>query len=158
MAYRVLIAQFMHETNTFSKLKTTLEDYRKRWLIEGEEMVPRFTGTKNEVGGYIDSVKKYGWEPVWAAAANATPSGKLTKETLGAYPRPDPRRGEEGGQARRDLPVAARRRGDRDRGRCRGRAARSAARHRRSGHARSSPRSTCMPTPRSRWRGTPTRW
>jgi microcystin degradation protein MlrC len=81
MAYRVLIAQFMHETNTFSKLKTTLEDYRKRWLIEGEAMVPRFTGTKNEVGGYIDSVKKYGWEPVWATAANATPSGKLTKET-----------------------------------------------------------------------------
>ena len=80
MAYRVLIAQFMHETNTFSKLPTTLEDYRKRWLIEGEAMVPRFTGTKNEVGGYIDSVKKYGWEPVWAAAANATPSGKLTKE------------------------------------------------------------------------------
>ena len=81
MAYRVLIAQFMHETNTFSKLPTTLEDYRKRWLIEGEAMVPRFTGTRNEVGGYIDSVKKYGWEPVWAGAANATPSGKLTKET-----------------------------------------------------------------------------
>ena len=54
MAYRVLIAQFMHETNTFSKLPTTLEDYRKRWLIEGEAMVPRFTGTKNEIGGYID--------------------------------------------------------------------------------------------------------
>ncbi|MCA0245391.1 MAG: M81 family metallopeptidase [Proteobacteria bacterium] len=81
MAYRVLVAQFMHETNTFSKLPTTLEDYRKRWLIEGEAMVPRFTGTKNEIGGYIDSAKKYGWEPVWAGAANATPSGKLTKET-----------------------------------------------------------------------------
>jgi microcystin degradation protein MlrC len=81
MAYRVLIAQFMHETNTFSKLPTTLEDYRKRWLIEGEAMVPRFTGTRNEVGGYIDAVKKHGWQPVWAGAANATPSGKLTKET-----------------------------------------------------------------------------
>jgi len=81
MAYRVLIAQFMHETNTFSKLKTTLEDYRKRWLIEGEAMVPRFTGTRNEIGGYIDSAARYGWEPVWAGAANATPSGKLTKET-----------------------------------------------------------------------------
>ena len=56
MAYRVLIAQFMHETNTFSKLPTTLEDYRKRWLIEGEAMVPRFKGTRNEIGGYIDSV------------------------------------------------------------------------------------------------------
>ena len=81
MAYRVLVAQFMHETNTFSKLPTTLDDYRKRWLIEGDAMVPRFTGTKNEIGGYIDSVKKYGWEPVWGAAANATPSGTLTKET-----------------------------------------------------------------------------
>ena len=55
MAYRVLIAQFMHETNTFSKLQTTLDDYRRRWLIDGEAMVPRFKGTRNEVGGYIDA-------------------------------------------------------------------------------------------------------
>ena len=26
-------------------------------------------------------MKKYGWQPVWAGAANATPSGKLTRET-----------------------------------------------------------------------------
>ena len=81
MAYRVLVGQFMHETNTFSRLVTTLDDYRRRWLIEGGAMIPHFTGTRNEVGGYIDSAKKYGWEPVWAGAANATPSGKLTKET-----------------------------------------------------------------------------
>jgi microcystin degradation protein MlrC len=81
MAYRVLIAQFMHETNTFSKLPTTLDDYRRRWLVEGEEMVPRFKGTRNEVGGYIDAASTYGWEPVYAVAANATPSGKLTRET-----------------------------------------------------------------------------
>jgi microcystin degradation protein MlrC len=80
MAYRVLVAQFMHETNTFSKLPTTLDDYRKRWLIEGEAMVARFRGTKNEVGGYIDAIAQYGWQPVWGAAANATPSGTLTKE------------------------------------------------------------------------------
>lgn len=80
MAYRVLIAQFMHETNTFSMLPTTLEDYRKRWLIDGEAMVRHFTGTRNEIGGYIDAAKQYGWQPVWAGAANATPSGKLTRE------------------------------------------------------------------------------
>ncbi|MGE0575631.1 MAG: M81 family metallopeptidase [Reyranella sp.] len=80
MAYRVLIAQFMHETNTFSMLPTTLDDYRKRWLIEGEAMVPHFTGTRNEVGGYIDAAKQYGWQPVWGGAANATPSGKLTRD------------------------------------------------------------------------------
>ncbi|MBS0521879.1 MAG: M81 family metallopeptidase, partial [Proteobacteria bacterium] len=81
MAYRVLIAQFMHETNTFSRLKTTLDDYRRRWLVEGEAMVPFFKGSRNEVGGYIDAAAKYGWEPVYAAAANATPSGTLTRET-----------------------------------------------------------------------------
>jgi microcystin degradation protein MlrC len=80
MPYRVLIAQFMHETNTFSKLPTTLDDYRRRWLIEGEAMVPRFTGTRNEIGGYIDAAARYGWQPVWLGAANATPSGKLTRE------------------------------------------------------------------------------
>ena len=81
MAYRVLLAQFMHETNTFSKLPTTLDDYRRRFLVEGEAIVPKFKGTKNEMGGYIDSAAKYGWEPVYAVAANATPSGTLTKET-----------------------------------------------------------------------------
>ncbi len=81
MAYRVLLAQFMHETNTFSKLPTTLDDYRCRFLVEGEAIVPKFKGTRNEMGGYIDSTAKYGWEPVYAVAANATPSGTLTKET-----------------------------------------------------------------------------
>jgi microcystin degradation protein MlrC len=81
MAYRVLLAQFMHETNTFSKLPTTLDDYRRRFLVEGEAIVPKFKGTKNEMGGYIDSAARYGWEPVYAVAANATPSGTLTKET-----------------------------------------------------------------------------
>lgn len=81
MAYRVLIAQFMHETNTFSKLKTTLDDYRRRWLIDGQDMVPRFKGTRNEVGGYIDQAARFGWEPIYAVAANATPSGMLTRET-----------------------------------------------------------------------------
>ena len=81
MACRVLIAQFMHETNTFSKLRTTLDDYRRRWLVEGEAMVGRFKGTRNEVGGYIDASARYGWEPVFAVAANATPSGTLTRET-----------------------------------------------------------------------------
>ena len=81
MAYRVLLAQFMHETNTFSKLPTTLDDYRRRFLVQGEAIVPKFKGTRNEMGGFIDSAAKYGWEPVYAVAANATPSGTLTRET-----------------------------------------------------------------------------
>ena len=51
MSRRVLIAQFMHETNTFSKLSTTLDDYRRQRLVTGEESARRFTGTRNEIGG-----------------------------------------------------------------------------------------------------------
>ena len=81
MAHRVLIAGFMHETNTFSKLPTTLDDYRRRFFVEGETaMVRTFKGTKNEIGGFIDSVATHGWQPVYVLAANATPSGKLTRD------------------------------------------------------------------------------
>ena len=81
MAYRVLIAQFMHETNTFSKLPTTLDDYRRTWLVYGNELGERFRGTKSEIGGLLDAAEAYGWTLVPALAANATPSGKLTPET-----------------------------------------------------------------------------
>ena len=80
MASRVLIAQFMHETNTFSRLPTTLEDYRRQRLVEGEAIVRHFAGTRNELGGFIDAAENHGWEPVWGVAANTTPSGRLTRE------------------------------------------------------------------------------
>ena len=80
MARRVLIAQFAHETNTFSRMPTTLADYRRRWLLEGEAIVPRFRGTRTEIGGLIDHAGRAGWDLVPAVAANATPSGKLTRE------------------------------------------------------------------------------
>jgi microcystin degradation protein MlrC len=81
MSYRVLIAQFMHETNTFSRLPTTLDDYRRSWLVYGNELGERFRGTKSEIGGLLDAAETYGWTLVPALAANATPSGKLTAET-----------------------------------------------------------------------------
>ena len=80
MTIRVYTAQFAHETNTFSRLPTTLEDYRRRWLLEGDEIAPRFRGTKTEIGGLLDHAAKAGWELVPGVAANATPSGKLTRE------------------------------------------------------------------------------
>lgn len=81
MAHRVLIAQFMHETNTFSVLPTTLDDYRRRWLVMGEELATRFAGTRTEIGGLLDAATQHGWDLVPALAANATPSGRLTAQT-----------------------------------------------------------------------------
>ena len=81
MTRRVYIAQFAHETNTFSRLPTTLDDYRRRWLLEGDEIPPRFRGTRTEIGGLLDYADQSGWELIPGVAANATPSGKLTRET-----------------------------------------------------------------------------
>lgn len=83
MAPRILIAGFKHETNTFSKLPTDLEAYRARALHVGEqEMRNAYTGTNTEITGFMDACETYGWEPVLAVAADATPSGKVTKEAF----------------------------------------------------------------------------
>src|SRR5258706_9939694 len=81
MTRRVLTAQFAHETNTFSRLPTTLEDYRRRWLLEGDEITQSFRGTRTEIGGLLDYAREARWQLVPTGAANATPSGKLTRET-----------------------------------------------------------------------------
>lgn len=80
MAKRVLIAGFKHETNTFSILPTTLKSYEARGYVKGAEIVPFFKGTNTEVAAFLDGCTKYGWEPVLSLVADATPSGKLTKE------------------------------------------------------------------------------
>jgi microcystin degradation protein MlrC len=41
-----------------------------------------YTGTNTEIAGFMDSCEKYGWEPVLAVAADATPSGKVTREAF----------------------------------------------------------------------------
>jgi len=78
---RVLLAQIMHETNTFSILSTDAEAYRRRYLVTGERILSQFKGTSTEFGGFIDAAEEYGWTPVPAIAANATPSGKVTAPT-----------------------------------------------------------------------------
>jgi microcystin degradation protein MlrC len=78
---RVLIAQIMHETNTFSRLPTDIEAYRRRYLLFGDEILPFFRGTRTELGALIDLAPRLGWTLVPAVAANATPSGTVTAET-----------------------------------------------------------------------------
>lgn len=83
MAPRVLIAGFKHETNTFSKLPTDLDAYRARQYQVGEEaMRAAYTGTNTEIAGFLDACGKYGWKPVLSVAADATPSGKVTREAF----------------------------------------------------------------------------
>lgn len=80
MPHRILIAGFKHETNTFSTLPTDIAAYKARAFHVGNEIVPTYTGTNTEIGGFLAACEKNGWEPVPAVVADATPSGMVTRE------------------------------------------------------------------------------
>lgn len=82
MAAKVLIAGFMHETNTFSRLVTTLDNYRARDLFRGDEIPKQMRGTKTEIAAFLDACDTYGWQACHPIFANATPSGPVTKQTF----------------------------------------------------------------------------
>lgn len=82
MAPHILIAGFKHETNTFSTLPTDLDAYRARALHFGDAIRPAYEGTNTEIAGFLDACGRYGWEPVLSVVADATPSGKVTKEAF----------------------------------------------------------------------------
>ncbi|MCZ4317217.1 M81 family metallopeptidase [Comamonadaceae bacterium G21597-S1] len=76
---RILAAAFKHETNTFSPLPTDLAAYAARCLRHGADIPAYFRGTATEMGAFIDAAEHYGWELVHTVAADATPSGKVTR-------------------------------------------------------------------------------
>jgi microcystin degradation protein MlrC len=81
-ARRILLGEFKHETNTFCSKKTGLEDFRSRSLKTGQEIVTFFSGTRVEVGGFLDACKASRLDVLPAVAANATPGGLVTEEAF----------------------------------------------------------------------------
>ncbi len=82
MTKRVLVAGFRHETNTFSKLATDLSAYQARDLYYGDDILAQFSGTRTEIAAIADVAKKYRWDLTPVVYADATPSGKVTREVF----------------------------------------------------------------------------
>ncbi len=76
---RILTAVFKHETNTFSPLPTDLTAYGARCLRYGADVPAYFSGTATEMGAFIDAASTRVWDLVHSVAADATPSGKVTR-------------------------------------------------------------------------------
>ncbi|MFN8542515.1 MAG: M81 family metallopeptidase, partial [Thermomicrobiales bacterium] len=87
---RVAIGGFVHETNTFHPLPTTLAIFRGptgSW-VEGQELLAQLTGTKSVLGGAIDVGREVGWEvvPTFYTYGGAT-TGMITAEAIEAIRR-----------------------------------------------------------------------
>ncbi|MEX2519966.1 MAG: M81 family metallopeptidase [Paracoccaceae bacterium] len=80
MAYRVLSAHIAHETNTFSILRTGMDEFRKRGLFTGAGVAKALTGTRTEIAAHIDAAARFGWDLAQPVSVAATPSGMVTAE------------------------------------------------------------------------------
>jgi microcystin degradation protein MlrC len=78
MPTKVLLAQFMHETNTFSHRETDTPAFRGFYCYEGPALIPALRGTANEVAGFVDVAEAEGWELVPTVATFATPGGAVS--------------------------------------------------------------------------------
>jgi microcystin degradation protein MlrC len=82
MSKNVLVAGFKHETNTFSNLATDLDAYAVRCLHRWGDIPGQFRGTETEMAAFLDAGERFGWSLVHPVEANATPSGKVTREAF----------------------------------------------------------------------------
>ena len=78
---RIALAGFMHESNTFSEVPTTLRSYREAKLDYGKELIPVWKDAHHEVGGFLEGAERFDFEVVPILMAQATPSGPVTTET-----------------------------------------------------------------------------
>lgn len=80
MAHRVLTGLFGHETNTFSRLPTTLADFENYLLVHGDAIPAKVAGSVIEPAGVEQAAEEHNWELVRTLVAWATPSGRVADD------------------------------------------------------------------------------
>ncbi len=79
---RIGIISIQHESNTFVRTPTTIDDFKHDVLAIGEKVRRVFQDALHEVGGFFVGLDQANLEAVPVFAARAVPGGQVTKETL----------------------------------------------------------------------------
>jgi microcystin degradation protein MlrC len=82
MAFHVLTAEFVHESNTFKKGETGLDDFRDSALDLGAAAVERFGDVNAELAGFLDAGRTAGWKITHTISAHATPGARVSREAF----------------------------------------------------------------------------
>lgn len=77
---KVLIGSIIQESNTFSPLRSSMDDFRRHKLRVGDEIFS--DQTENELKGFMAEAQKRGAEVLPTISANAVSSGVFRKEAL----------------------------------------------------------------------------
>ncbi|QYZ69369.1 M81 family metallopeptidase [Neotabrizicola shimadae] len=82
MSFHVLTGAFVHESNTFKKGETTLQDFREDVLDLGQAAIDRFGDVNDEVAGFLDAGRAAGWRITHTVSAHATPGARVAQEAF----------------------------------------------------------------------------
>ncbi|SCY82327.1 M81 family metallopeptidase [Microvirga guangxiensis] len=80
MVKRVLVAEFMHETNTFSVQVTDENAFRNSCYYLDNDIPGAFTGTRTSMGAAFEAAEKFGWAMLHPIVTSANPSGRVTDD------------------------------------------------------------------------------
>lgn len=80
MSFTVLTAEFQHESNTFSRVATGLEEFRARYFLEGEAALRERGDANTPLAGFLDVARPQGWRVIHPLSAGATPAGPVTRK------------------------------------------------------------------------------
>jgi len=78
----IAIAEIKQETNTFSHVPTTLENFRSNYLLDGPDLVDALRRTNCETAGFVEACEERDlpFEPI--VAANSISGGRVTGEAF----------------------------------------------------------------------------
>lgn len=80
--YRVAIAGFLHESNTFLSVPTTYDLFASTSYSVGPTLVERWINGKHELSGMLAGAQANGWELCPLLATFAVPSGTVTSDAF----------------------------------------------------------------------------
>jgi microcystin degradation protein MlrC len=77
---RIALAGFMHESNTFNRIRADQAAFAAQSLVYGSMLLDEWRDAHHEMGGFIEAAQSEGFEPLPLAMAWATPSGPVTRD------------------------------------------------------------------------------
>lgn len=78
----IAIGGMLHESNTYSEARTGVTEFTRDGLFRGDEILAEYSQGNNEITGYIEGAKEYGFDLYPTIVGWAVPSGRVTDEVL----------------------------------------------------------------------------
>src|SRR6218665_1796580 len=82
MSFRVLTAEFVHETNTFSVRKTDYDAFTVEGVLFGDDAIRARGEANTEIAGFLDIGRKYDWIIKHVLSTAAEPAGPVTRDAF----------------------------------------------------------------------------